>query len=240
MGVETVVAKEISWLKAHERIVIVFLVLLASVFAVNKIEDVVASRDAARATVAEAALASQKANDAQQATQTAQMQAQFQVMVDQLTKENIALAADVTARQGALQAQQGSDAHLPVSGLAQRIGTLASVPANSVSSSPAGVLLTQPGAVAVAQTLEQVPVLQADLKDETTIAANTQKELDGANGLTAQQAGQIVSLNKTIAAEDKDRKAEVDSVKADCRKSKRKWFVAGFITGIATRLWFKF
>lgn len=231
MGVETVVAKEVSWLKAHERIVIVFLILAASVFAVNKIENVIASRDASRATVAEAALASQKATDAQLATQSAQMQAQYQAMVDGLTKQNAALSSAITARQSALQAQQGADAHLPVNGLATRIGALAGAPAGSVSSTDKSVSLTQTGAVAVAQTLEQVPVLQANLKDQTTVSSNLAKELDAANGLDVVLNKQVSALNLTIVDGDKACKAEVASVKAESRKKSKNWFLRGLAVG---------
>lgn len=224
-----------SWLQKHERLLIVLMLALVSVFAVNKVENVVASRDAARATIAEQALVQQKTIDAQRDAETAAMSTRFQSLVDTLAKQNAALAADVTTRQDALQAQKGTDAHLPPSGLAQRLSSLAAAPSGSVSAVGETVVLTQPGAVAVAQTLEEVPVLQANLNDTNQINGNLTKENASCKDLVSAQAAQVSGLKTELVDQVKADKADLAKVKAEARKSKLRWFLVGLVTGFVGR-----
>ena len=224
-----------SWLLQHERLLIVLMVLLAGIFTVNKIENVIASRDAARATIAEQALVSQKTIDAQLAANTATITAQYQAMVVQLTNQNATLSKSITSRSAALQTQQGSDSQLPPSSLAQRVQELAAAPSGSVSAVGETVVLTQPGAVAVAQMLEEVPVLQANLNDTNQINTNLTKELVSANSLASAQSAQITGLKTELTDQVKADKAELASVKAKARKSKLRWFLIGVVTGFVGR-----
>jgi len=224
----------LSWLQRHERLLIVAMVLLAGSWGTNHLLNNLASKAETRAQIAEQALVLQKATDAQLAAQSAQVQAQYQAMVTQLTAQNQSLAKAVAERSAGLQQQQGNDSKLPLSALATRLESLGNAPAGSVSNTATTVILTQPGAIAVTQTLEEVPVLQANLKDTQQLADNSSKELAQSNLVIGSLNTQVAGL--VLQGKDADAacKAEITAVKADARKSKIKWFKFGFITGFLT------
>ncbi|MGH7745479.1 MAG: hypothetical protein ACREQ5_11915, partial [Candidatus Dormibacteria bacterium] len=78
MGVITEVKYAESWLLKHERIVIVLLVLLFGAFGINKIENVIAARDAANASALTQQVQVDKQNAAKTAQDAAVAVAQFQ------------------------------------------------------------------------------------------------------------------------------------------------------------------
>jgi flagellar biogenesis protein FliO len=222
---------EWSWLQRHERMIIVILVLLAGSWGLQHFLNNQAAAAEARATIAEKALEAQKAVTAQNALQTAQVESQYLAMVDALTKQNASLAASVAARQGVLQQTQTQNKALPLPELGKKMQVLANIGDTDITASTAGITLNQLGAVAVVNTLEQVPVLLADNKDLSTIANNKQAEVDSANGLITTLHTQVDGLNLQITTGDTACKAEIASVKASARKGKLAWFKIGFVTG---------
>lgn len=226
-----------SWLQKHERIVIVALVLLVGGWGLGKYLDIAASRSEARATAAEQALVNQKAQNAQTLATVTQLTQQYQQLTSTLAAQNASLAASLAARQTAQAVQRATDAQLPLTDLATRLATLGQAPITSVSVIGNQIELTQPGAVAVVQTLESIPVLQADLKDTTTTLGATQAAKAQADTLIAGQAKEITGLNLQITDADKACKAQVAAVKAEANKSKRKWFLRGVLVGFLGGLW---
>ena len=227
----------LSWLQRHERLIIVALVLLAGAWAYGKYADASASKAETRATVAEQALLSQKETDAKNEAQTASVLAQYQAMVTTLTAQNSALAAAAASRQAIVAKNQATDTALALPVLAARLGTLGNVPDGQVSTDINHVILTQPGAVAVVQTLETIPALQSDLKDTQTVLAGAQTAQAKAGEVIADQNTQIAGLKLTVTAEETSCKAQVAVVKAEARKGKIKWFKIGFVTGFVSGLW---
>ena len=239
-----------SWLQKHERLIIVFMVLVTAIHLGLWTLNTIASYDSTRAAIAESALQQAQQTKiqadvtaAKDAAILAQVQSQYQAMLQTAQAQNAALQETLTERDKALAQQKGTDASLPLSGLAGRIGMLANAPLGSISVDQTHVLLTQSAALATAQALESVPVLQKDLVDETQIAANTAKELSGAQGVIMAQSGQITDL-KTAVADDKvvlqrqvdaDKK-ELTAVKAKARKSKIKAFFYGVGVGFGGAL----
>ena len=227
---ETVVAT--SWLKAHEKLLIVLMILLASSWGFSKYADLRVAQTEARANSAEQALTQAKTQDAQNRATVAQVTQQYAAIVQSLQAQNASLSASLAQRQVSLAVQQRTDASLPLADLANRLKTLGNAPEGSVSVSGSQVTLTQPGAISVTTTLEQVPVLQQDLKDETTIAANGQAELAQANVVITEQTKQVTGLKLTITDEEKACTTQVAAVKAEGRKNSIKWFRRGVLVGI--------
>lgn len=226
-----------TWLQRHERLLIVAMVLLAGAWGFSRYADLSASKAEARATVAEQALTAQKATDAQNASETASVLAQYQAIVQSLQAQNASLAGIAAQRQTAVAAQQQVDSTLPVAELANRLKTLGNAPDGSVAAEGDSVKLTQLGSVAVVQTLETLPVLRADLKDQTFLTSATQDALNKANVVIVDQKKQVDGLNLTLVDADKQCKAQIADVKAQARKSKIKWFKIGFVSGFVTGLW---
>jgi len=226
-----------EFIKTHERLLIVALVLLAGSWGYSRYADNAAAKSEARATVAEQTLASQKAQDAQNQAQIVQLTQQYQQLTQVLAQQNASLAASVASRQTAQVAQQAKDAHLPPSDLATRLQTMGNASVGEVTVTPTGLALTEQAAVSVTETLEAIPVLQADLRDTQITLQTSEATVAKANDLTAEQAKQITGLNLTAKDADVVCKAQITAVKAEARKGKIKWFKIGFVTGFVSGLW---
>jgi hypothetical protein len=235
---------EWTWIKAHERVILVFMALIVIAFLGSKwLNHDAAKKDAAAIVAQQQVVAAQAATDAAvkgaaaAAAQTAQVTQQYLAMIDSLTRQNNVLAAAAAQRQTALVVQQKAVAAMPPPDLAKRWAAL--VPTAAPTVTPTGIAVTDVGARDTVVALESIPVYQANLADETTVAANLTQELAGANLLNNTLGVEIVSLNGVIA-DDKilltktvnSDKLELAAVKADARNNSRKWFVRGMYVGV--------
>lgn len=220
-----------TWLQAHERLLIVLLVLLAVSWGLHGVLNYEALQAQTRATVAEATLSAAQAQDAKNAQQTAQTLQQYQALVSQLAAQNVALSQAMAARQSALVRQEQVNAQLPLSGLSQGILAQSGAPVGSVSNTESSVVLAQPAAVAVLNVLDSVPVLQANLNDANKIADNEKAQLTSANSVVGVQAIEINGLHTTLVDQGNACKAEVAAAKKRGRLQSFKWFVRGAVTG---------
>lgn len=215
----------LSWLQKHERLVLVFMVLLVGGFLGNRYLNNAASETKTKYDIAKSQLDDVKA-------QATAAKADYAATVDALTKQNAALATAVAQRQVVLQQRQETAKTAPLPEVAIRWQDIIGGSGDLVSSIE-GVAITEAGARKTVSMLEQVPVLIADKSDLQTISDNQKKELDKANVV-------IDNLGKQQIKSDETCKLQVAEVKAAARKSKRNWFIAGFVTGIATRILVKF
>jgi hypothetical protein len=220
-----------SWLKKHERIVLVSLVLLFGSLGLHHFLFNQASASALRATVAEQALVAAKATNVQQASQTAAVEAQYQSITDTLAKQNAALAASVASRQVVLTQRQTENATLPPTALAKEFQVLTGVQDADISADTTGLKLTPTGALTTVNLLETIPVLQKDLADTDADLGTTRTALGTANGVIAAQGTQIIGLNVTLVTQAKKAKDELDACKKAGRLQSFRWFVRGAVTG---------
>jgi hypothetical protein len=148
----------------------------------------------------------------------------------QLTNANIALAT-------ALSRQQKTDATLPPSDLAQRWAQITpSMPAGGVTvASDNTMKVTQAGAVATVQQLEKVPVLTQQLDNMTVEKTNDDQLIAKQNTSIFDLNSQVGGLQKQIVDNDKVCQAQIKVVKDEARKSKRRWFIIGYIAGFASK-----
>jgi small-conductance mechanosensitive channel len=219
-------------LNAHH-IVLYSVAIALALIGVYLIEARVADNATAKANAAEgkAELIAQQNKDFQ--TQVAQQVQQLVLQNAQLQQANQALSAQIAQTNAILAQQKKTDASLPPTELAKRIVTLA--PGGSITVQTNGYLVDQPEAIAIAQTLEEVPALSANVKalesenaNLSTIIANDSKTLD----LEKQShVSDVNSLNAVVAAD----KVVLAATKAQCRKSKLKWFGIGFVSGFVAR-----
>ena len=229
----TTVATTESWLKQHERIVILSLILLFCGWGLSKYYDVEAARADAKNVAAQQLLAQAKENSAAQAQATALVTQQYAALVQSLSMQNANLAASITQRTASQKAQTAVDVAATPSELTARwtalVPTVQALPnGNLISTNVQGVRDT------VVQ-LESVPVLTQNLKDETTVAQNYQAEVQKSNELITDLNTQVAGL-KTLGIDQTNAcKTQVADVKAQARKGKVKWFKIGFVTGFLTR-----
>lgn len=211
------VRAEKTWFQKHERLIIVFAVLALGGWLGNKWMNVSAEN-------AKSALAVQQQVSAVAASQAALAAQSYQAAIDALSKANVALAASQTARNTALVKQQTATVTLPPDQLVTLWqGLIPGINKGSITPTATGYIVDSGPAVDTVNQLEEVPVLKANLSDEIKLADTTQTTLNSCSILIDKQKIQI-------AEDDKTCKAQVTSLKADARKSKRNWFIGGMTT----------
>ena len=217
-----------SWLKAHETLLIVFMLLASFGWLGNKYLDRKATE-----TAATAAVATQQAAEAR--SQAALAAQDYKVALDAMTTAIAALNHNVAQRTVVLQAKQTAIKTEPVPEVTAEWQTLIGTSGEIIprTDGKPGAAVTEDVVRLTVGELESVSTLQGNLTDETQIAKDTQQELDKANAL-------VVSLKVEVTDNDTACKDQIAAIKATDRKSKRNWFIAGFLTGIGTRLLWKF
>ena len=234
-----IVSKDISWLKQHETLLIVLMVLLVGTFVVYKYFDLAANIEDHKAQQAQATLTVQTQKDAATLVSSQQALASYQTTIAQTLAANTALANAVASRNTQVIVQQATDKTLPPTALATRWSGLVNDP--GVTPSVEGYTLSASAGLATVTQLEQVPVLQLDLMDETTKATNLQSDVDKANGVIADGKTLVIGLQAQLVDQSKADAATLKAVKANARKGKMKSFFVGFgigfASGVTAHLW---
>ena len=229
-------AKE-SWLKQHERIILALVGGLVLWFAIGKIDTLIANHDHANLQQAQVAAAVQEEKNQALAAQIAQQAAEYKALAEKVEAQNAALEQVNVNLATALTKQQKTDAALPPTELVARWNTL--VPAAGATVSPNGVFVGSQGAGTTVQQLEKVPVLAAQLDNEIAIESGTQKLLTSSEGRVVTLNDQVTDLKTQAVLNAKVCTDQIAVVKADARKSKRKWFIVGYIAGFLSRQYIK-
>jgi hypothetical protein len=163
--------------------------------------------------------------------------AQFQQLSQQYAQQNASLEATNAALAANLGKQQATDRTLAPPQLAQRIITLANLGPSDIRPAPGNTFtVTNPGAGQIAATLEELPVVRDQLKNVTQERDNDVALLDKSKTNVTQLEGMVTGLNQQIKDGDKVCKDQVALVKAEARRGKRKWFIAGFIAGFVSKV----
>ena len=220
--------------KTHEKLILALIAAGVLWFAIGKIDTLIHHHDDANLKQAQTIAAVQSQKDAAIAAQVAEdsaaftaLQAKMQAQATALEQANIALAT-------ALTKQQKTDATLPTTDLVARWNAL--VPQAAASVTPNGVTLPNTGAIATVQQLEIIPVQQEEITNEQTLVANGDAIAVAQTKQVTDLTAQITGLRLSAVDDAKVCQAQIAAVKADARKSKRRWFVVGFVAGIATRI----
>ena len=223
----------LKWIESHERLLLVAVAGVVLWFGIGRVDSLIARHDNANLQQAQVVAQVQHDKTAAIAAQVAQQAAQYQALADKVQAQNAALVQANTELATALAKQQRTDASLPPTELVNRWSTL--VPQAKPTVTPSGVALDTPSAVATVQALEAVPVLTAQV-------SNTQKELDNAQSLVTAEGQQVVTLNTEVGSlrtqlgdNQAVCQAQIAVVRAEARKSKRRWFLVGFVTGFVSR-----
>jgi hypothetical protein len=225
-------------LKTHERLILAVIAAGVLYFAIGRVDNILAKHDDSALKQAQIVATAQSDKNAAIAAQVASDNAAFTALQAKIQAQDAALVQANVALATALTKQQKVDAALPPSDLAARWNTL--VPNADVSITNGQATLPAAGAVATVQQLEIIPVQQEEITNEQTLVAN-------GNALAVAQAKQVTDLTDQVTGlklqsvdDAKVCQAQIAIVKADARKSKRRWFIAGFAAGIATRILGKF
>ena len=165
-----------------------------------------------------------------------QIAAQYASLVQTLSAENASLNASMAQRQATQKTQVNVDTNLPMVGVSARWSVLLPTVTPSAPLT-GGISLTETQAHDTLAYMEQVPVLQADLQDETKVAANYLQEVQKSDLLNADLNSQILGLKKEntdLVAKDV---ADVKACKAQERKSKITWIKRALAIGFGLGLY---
>ena len=231
------IEKWIAFVKAHERLLIVLLVLAFGGHAYSAFLNWDAARKDAQVAALTQTVAQDKATEANLAITASQAASDAKVALDASRAANVSLTQALQQIKGNLAHQQTVDDQSNLPTLAGRMVDL--VPNSHISDVTVGntglTLDTVISHLTVSQ-LELVPALQGELKDETQIAAVDQMALTTATAATTACQADSSALKTTVADQDKKFSAEVADAKVREKKAFRKGFkwgaVAGFIGGL--------
>lgn len=232
---QTVTAKvkaDYSWLTHH--LLLLALVVLLAVGSVYGIESVVARHDHEKdlqlQTIAQTMV---------QQNQTFQQQTQAKIdsLVQQnaaLMQQNTALVSAITARDSQLKNTQAKVPQLSPDQLS--LEWQKSIKnAGNIKPVTGGYSVDQTAAVATLQALESLPVLTQDVADLQTSNANLNVQLVNETAIFQAEQKAHVSDNDANKAVIVAKDAEIKDVKAQCRKSKWRWFLTGLTLGFLGR-----
>jgi predicted nucleic acid-binding protein len=224
-----------SWFKLHETLLLAVLVLGTLGYGVERYFDAEVAKNNVQVALTQQQVLNDQKNAAAIAATVAQDRASLQAEVQADHALIASLAASVASRNTGLVAQTKVDADLSLTGLAARWNQL--LPTVTPTVTTTGIGLTAQGAHDTVASLEQLPVLIQNLKDETAIAGNYQQEVQKSDILVTDLNNQVTGLNKQLADSSKECIAQVAAVKAEGKKNSIKWAKRGFILGFIAGIW---
>lgn len=241
---ETVIKNDLSWLQRHERMVLVILTLAAVLWLGNKWLDKSATDAERKAAVAEQVLAETKQSNEKLAAQLATQSANFE-------QERLAREQEIKTLLSAIASRDAASAKkiIEVKAPKEPVQVL-----KDLNDAYAGTLPVLPNAVTSDGMIQfPAPVVQeftvtkierdtavADSADRKEAMDKQQLELLSVNNLIDTYDRRVVGLETQITQTQTKCEADLAVIKAQARKSKRNWFIAGFVAGIATRILVKF
>jgi hypothetical protein len=217
--------------KHHERLLIVLAVLAFGSFGVSRWLNYDSAMKDAKVVALTQVVAQDKQNVSNLALAASTAQAAYQATLDAITKQNVALESSVAQESTILAQRQATDRQLPLPELAQRMEVLVPAAQGGITATTSGVVLSNTAAYGVANTLEQVPVLQSQLASETQVAKNNESLVTKSQAVNADLTNEIDGLNKSVVDITAQGKAEVAAEKVKTKKAFIKGLKYGFGIG---------
>jgi 2',3'-cyclic-nucleotide 2'-phosphodiesterase (5'-nucleotidase family) len=235
ISVEKRVVRAETWIKQHERLVLAVIAGLALWFAIGKIDALIANHDHANLEQAKVAAAVQQEKNEALAKQMAQHDADVEALAAKVEARDAQLTQLQAQLVTALTKQQAADRTMSQPELATR--WLQLVPeADPLTLDPKGGLrVSTEGARATVIELEKAPVLQKQLDAKAEQLTNAQAMLTAEGQQVLDRDGLITGLKKQAVLDAGVCQDTIKTVKDDARKSKRKWFLWGFVAGFVSR-----
>lgn len=230
--VVSVIAKDWSWFVSH----LVALILVGALVAggVYGVESLIAKHDAATLAKDNAALATVVAQNQTLISEAQSKDALLQQAIASLSAANAQLSAQQNARNVQLATQVKTDATLSAQQAADRLTQQTKAAPGEITASGNNVTVDLPMSRQLVTDLDMLPVVTANLADETTKLTNETTLATTAEADVTAQKAEISGLNTQLADSAVACAAEVKTEKAKARKGKLKWFGIGFIVGFAS------
>lgn len=225
--------KYLTWFKAHERAIIIVVVLGFGAHMYGRWIDLQSSKKEAQVAALTQAVAQDKANVASLALQASQAQAAYQTTLDAITKQNASLSAAVQADAALLAKNQAVDKGLALPDVAKRIEVLSPGAAGGITATSNGLTLNDTASHSVVDTLENVPALKSQVDAESQMAFNSNMALGKANDALNACTSEVGALNKSMIDQQAHEAAAVAAEKINTKKAWRSGFKWGFGLGFA-------
>lgn len=219
----------------HHPVIKLVIVVALLWFAIGKAEVMWTNHETKVFDAKNAALSAQVQQDAvaasvtaAQAATNAQLAAQYKTLLAQ-TQAQIAELESQTKQ------QQVADAAMTPDALAGRWAVLINEADQVHPITGGGYAVSQDAAVATTQALETIPTLNAEVASDSALLSSQTGLLTGDGKQITDLNAQVVGLQKTNADEITTCGAQVAQVRAAdaivLHKSRKKWFLAGLVTG---------
>lgn len=222
----------IPFLKNHERLILGLAALGTILLCFNWWIDRSATTASAKDVLAQQQLQAQKDMNAHLEQDAQAKDKQYEELLAAVTQQIQGLESAMTVRNTQLAKAQQTDKTMPPSELAQHWEGLIDEP-NGITSGTAGLLVDDQAARTTVSELEQVPILQQNVADDTDIIAAREKQIGSLTDAYTSCQKNVSGLGVQITDADTACKAQVAAAKAVARKSKRNWFLAGMAAGAA-------
>lgn len=228
--------KYITWFKAHERLLLVALVLGVGLYGFNHWLDKSAMDAETKAAVAEQVAAEQKSANAQLAAQIQQQTLLFQQAEMQREKEMASLVEAIASREAASakQVAQVSGLKTPPQAVSDLNAAYPTLPTPLV---PTDFGASVPTADLQVFTVTKIEgdTAKADLADTRTELKDSQDSVTQAVSLLKGKDDQISGLNVSLDKNAKACEADKKDLKDQARKHSWRWFWAGVVAGFTGR-----
>ena len=230
--VVSVIAKDWSWFVSH----LVVLILVGALVAggVYGVESLIAKHDAATLAKDNAALATVVAQNQTLISEAQTKDVLLQQAITALSAANAQLSAKQNARNVQLATQVKTDATLSAQQAADRLTQQTKAAPGEITASGDTIVADLPMSRTIVTDLDELPVVTANLADETTKLTNETTLATTAQADVTAQKAEISGLNTQLADSAVACAAEVKTEKAKAKKGKLKWFGIGFIVGFAS------
>ena len=227
--------KYLALIKAHERIIIVAILMGFGVYGFNHWVDRSAANADAKTQAAVQAAATADATSKALAAQSAAQQAQFAQQLTAEQQQIASITAAIVSRDAAAKTQIAKVT-------ASTTPTLAVVDLSTEYTLPVPVAVTADGADVPTQDLQLFTATKIDDVTAQSDLLDTKSELTGTQSVLMSCQTTVVDLQKQVTQDGTDLKAhdtaaaaELKQAKDDARKSKWHWFLAGFVSGFLGR-----
>jgi hypothetical protein len=226
-AIPSTLSKDWAWVTSH----LITIAILAGlgVFGFQKVESLTEAHEAKEAALYSSLSAAQVAQNQTLENQLKTDEANWATIQSQLLAQNSQLTQEITQKNQQLALQVKSDANLDTQDAAARLAQQTQASAGEVTATGSGITIDLPTTRRVVSDLDTLLATQSDLastqtqlSNETTIAANTQKDDDDQKKL-------VSGLTTQIADDSKACDARVSAAKAGAKKSG----IKGFFYGVA-------
>lgn len=217
-----------NWIKEHERLIIIILVLSVLMFSFNKYINYESEK-----TKINQALISEEVKqlfDKVQADETANNQERkaFEEKVLSLESQNKSLISQIENDNIVLRQRQTVDNSLSLKDLSLRWENLVG---SGITPNGSSVLVTSDAAHETVNQLESVPVMKDELTKDGQLIENKEQELEAENNFNLSLTKEIQDGKLLLDKKDKQCQADISALKAGDRKGKRNWFLRGVVVG---------